>query len=69
MPAQVGFAIPEGPCGASASPARDLVITRGNAAGRRDAWGRQASTLRFRFDLSDGTGTGTVTPSVTAGWS
>ncbi len=69
MPAQVSFALPTGPCGASASPARDLTITPGNAGNHRDGWGRRESTLRFSFDLSDGTGTGTVTPSVTAGWS
>ena len=69
MPAQVAFALPTGSCGATASPARDLAITPGNAADHRDAWGRKESTLRFSFDLSDGSGTGTVTPSVTAGWS
>jgi PKD domain len=69
MPAQVGFALPSGPCGATASAARDLAITPGNAGNHRDTWGRRESTLRFSFDLSDGTGTGTVSPSVTAGWS
>jgi hypothetical protein len=69
MPAQVAFALPTGTCGATASPARDLAITPGKAGNHRDAWGRKESTLRFSFDLSDGTGTGTVTPSVTAGWS
>jgi hypothetical protein len=69
MPAQVAFALPTGTCGATASPARDLAITPGNAGNHRDAWGRKESTLRFSFDLSDGSGTGTVTPSVTAGWS
>jgi hypothetical protein len=69
MPAQVAYALPPGPCGASASPVRDLAITPGNAGDRKDAWGRRASTLRFGFDLSDGTGSGTVTPSVTATWS
>ena len=31
MPAQVAFALPTGTCGATASPARDLAITPGNA--------------------------------------
>ena len=57
------------PAARRASPARDLAITPGNAGNHRDAWGRKESTLRFSFDLSDGSGTGTVTPSVTAGWS
>ena len=48
--------------------ARDLAITPGNAGNQRDGWGREEGTLRFSFDLSDGSG-GTVTPSVTAGWS
>ena len=52
-----------------AGDARDLAITPGNAGNQRDGWGRKASTLRFSFDLSDGSGSGTVTPSVTAGWS
>lgn len=69
MPAQVSFALPSGPCGATASAARDLAITPGNAGNDRDAWGRKESTMRFSFDLSNGSGTGTVTPSVTAGWS
>jgi hypothetical protein len=69
MPAQVAFALPTGTCGATASPARALAITPGKAGNHRDAWGRKESTLRFSFDLSDGSGTGTVTPSVTAGWS
>jgi hypothetical protein len=69
MPAQAGFALPPGPCGATTSAARDLAITPGNAGNHRDAWGRRESTLRFSFDLSDGSGTGTVAPSVTAGWS
>jgi hypothetical protein len=68
-PAQVAFTLPTGSCGATASPARDVAITPGNAGNHRDAWGRKESTLRFSFDLSDGSGTGTVTPSVTAGWS
>jgi hypothetical protein len=67
--AQVAFALPTGSCGATASPARDLAITPGNAGNHRDGWGRKESTLRFSFDLSDGSGTGTVTPTVTAGWS
>jgi hypothetical protein len=69
MPAQVAFALPTGTCGATASPARDLAITPGNAGNHRDAWGRKESTLRFSFDLSDGSGTGTVTPSLSADWS
>jgi hypothetical protein len=69
LPAQAGFVLPTGPCGATVSPARGLSITPGNAGHHRDAWGRRESTLRFSFDLSDGTGTGTVSPSVTAGWS
>jgi hypothetical protein len=69
MPAQVAFTLPTGTCGATASPARGVAVTPGNAGNHRDAWGRAQSTLRFSFDLSDGSGTGTVTPSVTAGWS
>ena len=57
------------------NPRSSAVAHRGRqvlfvfAGDQRDAWGRKESTLRFSFDLSDGTGTGTVTPSVTAGWS
>jgi hypothetical protein len=65
----VSYAIPAGPCGASASIARDLTLTPGKRGDRRDAWGRPSSTLSFTFDLSGGTGTGTVTPNVTASWS
>jgi hypothetical protein len=54
---------------ADASDARDLEIVPGNAGDQLDAWGREQSTLRFRFDLSDGTGDGTVTPEVTVTWS
>jgi hypothetical protein len=69
IPAQVSFAIGSSACMADASDARDLEITPGNAGNSLDAWGREESTLRFRFDLSDGTGNGTVTPEVTASWS
>ena len=64
-----GYEIHPGPCTADVSDARDLEITPGNTLGQKDAWGREASTLRFTFDLSDGNGTGTVTPEVTASWS
>ena len=70
LPASVRYEIPPGPCGADASPtARDLTITPGNAGNHKDVWGRNESTLQFTFDLSDGAGSGTVTPSVTASWS
>jgi hypothetical protein len=69
FPAQVAYEIPAGPCSADVSDARDLEITPGNTLGQKDAWGRTAATLRFTFDLSDGTGTGTVTPEVTVSWS
>ena len=68
LPANVSYTIPPGPCGADASNARDLTITPGNVGNHKDLWGRDESTLQFTFDLSDGTGTGTVTPSVTASW-
>ena len=69
LPAQVGYTIASGPCAPDASGARDLTITPGNTGDHKDAWGRSESTLQFSFDLSDGTGTGTVDPSVTASWS
>ena len=69
LPANVSYSIPAGPCGADASGARDLTITPGNDGDHKDAWGRDESTLSFTFDLSDGTGTGTVDPVVTANWS
>jgi hypothetical protein len=69
LPAQVSYTIPPGPCGADASDARNLTITPGNTGNHKDAWGRDESTLQFTFDLSDGTGSGTVEPSVTASWS
>jgi PKD domain len=69
LPAQVSYSIAAGPCGADASGARDLTITPGNDGDHKDAWGRDESTLEFTFDLSDGTGSGTVDPVVTASWS
>ena len=69
FPASVSYSIPPGPCGADTSDARDLTITPGNDGDHKDAWGRNESTLSFTFDLSDGTGTGTVDPVVTAIWS
>jgi len=54
---------------ADASDARDLTITPGNDGDHKDAWGRDESTLEFTFDLSDGTGSGTVEPVFTASWS
>ncbi len=68
LPANVSYTIPPGPCGADATDARNLTITPGNTGNHKDLWGRNESTLQFTFDLSDGTGTGTVTPSVTASW-
>jgi hypothetical protein len=45
------------------------MITPGNDGDHKDAWGRDESTLEFTFDLSDGTGSGTVEPVFTASWS
>jgi len=69
LPAQVSYTIPAGPCGADASDTRDLELTPGNPGGHDDAWGRDESTLKFTFDLSDGTGSGSVEPVFTASWS
>jgi hypothetical protein len=65
----VSYSLPAGPCGASAGLAHDLMLTPGKHGDRRDAWGRPSSTVRFTFDLSGGTGTGTVTPNATVSWS
>ena len=62
LPANVSYTIPPGPCGADATDARDLTITPGNTGNHKDLWGRNESTLQFTFDLSDGTGSGTVDP-------
>jgi hypothetical protein len=57
-------------CVATASGSGDLAIVGGNAGDVLDAWGREASTMRFSLEL---TGTAdnsvTVTPGVTLTWS
>ena len=57
-------------CNASTASGNDLTIVRGNAGNVLDAWGREASTLRFSFDVTGlADNSGSVTPEVTVSWS
>jgi hypothetical protein len=67
LPAQVAYEGIRGACAADVANARNLRITPGNAANETDDWGREASTLEFTFDLTDGDG-GTSPLHVTASY-
>jgi hypothetical protein len=69
-PITAGYTMPAGDCpGATRSAPRELELLAGNDGSMLDAWGRVEQTVQFKFDLSDGGGTGTTNPGVTASWS
>jgi PKD domain len=69
-PFSAGFTIPAGGCPGATKTfvPGSLRLLQGNQGNHTDAWGRPENTLEFEFTVSDGGGTGSMNPGVTAAW-
>ena len=69
-PFSAGFTIPAGGCPGATKTfvPGSLRLLQGNQGNHTDAWGRPENTLEFEFTVSDGGGTGSMNPGVTASW-